>query len=365
MRKKFSLLIVLVCAMGGLHQIPAANHISKHVELNYKELNRQAEKEYLETIRPGDDEGHPFWNGYAKKFIYAPAFDFKRIEGGVKYRFTTKQKNSVWSFVASQPSASLAPIWNQMPVGQTDLVVEALDKKGNVIGEVGKRSFMRDFPFCGPYHAPVRSYKESALKAAYFFHCMSSVQHWLNSTEPDMSAENNTYACKIIGATVRMECFLAKEMPAVRTDALKIAKNAAQCLMNSAQPANTPLAYFPPTYYKAPDNQSGWPAHVFIINKGKTMFLEAVQAADAYLDLYDATKDKNYLDLACHIADTYRNHQNDDGSWPIKVEISTGKSVDNSFCTPTPLFELIRRLKKNYCCPIKPIIANKKFSKWL
>src|SRR5688500_15083784 len=38
-------------------------------------------------LRPGEPGKSPFWNAYAKRFIFAPAFDFKRIDNAVKYRY--------------------------------------------------------------------------------------------------------------------------------------------------------------------------------------------------------------------------------------------------------------------------------------
>lgn len=309
-------------------------------------LNQQARQEYLKPIRPGYIEGNPYWNVFAKRFIYAPAFDFQAIENASIYRFTLSQEDKSWTFTAETPNAPLSPIWNDIPVGNTQLVVEALDAQGNVLAEAGSRSFFRDFPFEGPYTGPVRDYREAAIKGAYFVHNIKAVQHWLKNKLPDMSFENNCYACKIIGATIRLECLLIKEMPSIREEALTIATNAAECLMNAAQPEGTPLAYFPPTYYLEPEAKDGWPHHVYTINQGKTMLLEAVSAANAYLDLYEVTGDKKYFDETLHILDTYQRLQNPDGSWPIKVEIATGKTTDNSFCTPTPLLMLVRRVNQ-------------------
>ena len=53
-------------------------------------LNAQAAEEYLQPIRPGYEGRNPFWNKFAKKFIYAPAFDFPEVEGAVAYKFTVK-----------------------------------------------------------------------------------------------------------------------------------------------------------------------------------------------------------------------------------------------------------------------------------
>ncbi len=315
-------------------------------EFDFDKLNRQAANEYLVPIKPGYVEGNPYWNVFAKKFIYAPAFDFKSVDNAKSYVYKLKQGDREWSFVADTPNAPLSEIWNDIPVGQVKLNVVAVNENGDSLGVSGQRSFYRDFPFSGPYRGPARDYREAALKGLYFAHNIKAIQHWVNNKLPDMSFENNCYACKIIGATIRMECLLAKEMPELKEQALAIAKNAAECLINASQPEGTPLAHFPPTYYLEPEDKNGWPHHVFTINKGKAMLLEAVMPAEAYLDLYEATGDKKYLEETLNILDTYKKLQNKDGSWPIKVYIETGLTTDNSFCTPTPLLMLVRRVRE-------------------
>ena len=53
-------------------------------------LNSRASEEYLEPVRPGYEGRNPFWNGFATKFIYAPAFGFPEVEGAARYRFTVE-----------------------------------------------------------------------------------------------------------------------------------------------------------------------------------------------------------------------------------------------------------------------------------
>lgn len=54
--------------------------------LDYAAINAQAAEQYLRPIRPGYEGRNPFWNGFAKKFIYAPAFDFDEVAGAANYR---------------------------------------------------------------------------------------------------------------------------------------------------------------------------------------------------------------------------------------------------------------------------------------
>lgn len=339
-------------------------------------LNAQAEAEYLIPVRPGYEGRNPYWNRFAKKFIYAPAFDFNEIDGAANYRYTIYQDTAAsylwtadrsqrsenvpasvakingteatggrivsWTFTEDSPKKALSPVWGEIPSGYSKLTVEALDKDGNVLGNAGERTFLKDFPFHGPYPSAARSYREAALKGALYVHNMPAVQHWKESTEPDLTYRHNTYPCKIIGATVRAEAFIAKTVPALRKEALSIAEGAAQFLIDQSQPDGAPLAYFPPTYYK------GLIASAREENQGTTLTMEAVSAAKAFLDLYDITGERDYFDQALHIADTYTRLQRADGSFPVKVYITSGEPNGNGCAMLHPLLGFLQRLSDQY-----------------
>lgn len=312
-------------------------------------LNRKASKEYLVQIRPGGAGRNPYWNVFSPKFLYAPSFGFQKVEGAVKYRYKLEQVNGEdaafcvkiepnagrsivnyesegksWTFMASTPNESLAKVWNEIPPSYIHLVVEAVDKDGKVIGLSGERTFLRDFPFNGPYCGKARPYRDAAIKAAMYIHRMPEIQAWRKNTEPDMQYRHNTYACKIIGATVRIESYIAGKIPEVREEALEIAKSAADFLISHSCPHDAVLAYFPPTYYGGfKESNASW-------NKGKTMMLEAVFASNALLDLYEASGIEKYKDHAICILDTYERLQSPDGSFPPKVDYETGEPVNLS-----------------------------------
>lgn len=338
---------------------------------NFKSLNKAAAKEYLTPIRPFTEGRNPCWNGYCKKFIYAPVFDFAAVEGAVKYLYTVtpdiavkesevrgdddseeqaknKEKETVklaehsYTFTAKVPTADLSPIWNKIPVGKVVLKVEGLDKAGNVIGLSGERSFMRDFPFQGPYVPNVRPYREAALMAMLYIHTMPQIRHWMNSTVPDMSYKHNTYPNKIIGKTVSVEAKLAKFYPEYAEEAIKIAKNAAQFLIDQSRPEGDPLEFFPPTYY------GGLVASARSWNQGKVMTMDPCYSANAFLDLYDATGEEFYKDRALKIASTYAKIQNEDGSFPIKLFFETGKPVNEAKAMLEPILNYLRRLENQY-----------------
>lgn len=319
--------------------------LAKEPVLNFRKLNRQAAKEYRNPIRPGYSERNPYWNVYAKKFIYAPAFDFKTVEGSFRYRFTAtpiKDPSKAKIFFAKDPASPLSPIWDQIPVGKITLVVEGVARNGNVMGIAGKRDFYRDYPFEGPYRSPALGYRESALMGMIYVHKMPQIQHWKTSSEPDMSYSHNTYANKTIGATICLECLLAKEIPTYKEEAIQIAQNAAHFLIEQSFPAGHPLEFFPPTYYKdLIASKRSW-------NIGKTMTMDALRPATGFLDLYDLTGERLYLDKALAIAHTYSKLQREDGSFPTKVDITTGSPVNDASAMLHPIVKFLRRLELQY-----------------
>ena len=279
---------LLACACGGTET---------------ERLHRAAMREYLDPIRPGYEGRNPFWNAFATKFIYAPAFGFEPVENAVKYRFTVSHLGTSmvespryrkdaptedpeprrvlgpgvptgrsWSFEADSPQQSLAPVWNDIPAGRVRVTAEGLDASGRVLGKAGEREFLRDFPFRPPYNGNVRPYAEAARMAALYIHELPAIRRWLTAAEPDMTYRHNTYACKIVGATIQLEVLVAKLLPAHREEALAIARNAARFLMDRSRPEGDPLAFFPPTYYS--DLISSSRAE----NRGKTMTMEACAA---------------------------------------------------------------------------------------
>lgn len=327
-----------LCAIALLSAMVAC--APKDVNQRFTE---QATAEYLEPVHPGSAE-RPYWNGFAKKFIYAPSFDFEAVKGAESYRYTaTIEDGQCWSFMDVSPKQPLSPIWNSIPQGSdVTLIVEGVDAAGTVVGVAGKRNFWRDYGFNPPYTGAVRGYREAAILGMLYVHTMPAVQNFKNSSEPDMNYPHFTYPCKIIGAVVQVETLLAKILPAYRQEALAIATSAAKFLMDNARKPGEKLAYFPPTYYK--DLQ----ASKYSWNRGKTMAMEAASAGEAYLDLYNATGEEKYLEQALGIANTYLSLQNEDGSWYIKYDFCSGEPVNECKAMLHPLLRYFLRLEREY-----------------
>lgn len=338
---------LLIVAMTLVLASSSCERENGHGREKGKTLAERAEAEYLEPIRPGNEGDNPWWNGYAPRFLYAPVLKFNEVSGAVSYRATitvTPAEGGEQSLTLDSdvPEVSLVPVWGKMIPGKVRMTVMGIGKDGQPSGLSGVKSFVRDVPFKGGYPVPARGYAEAAMMAAKYAHSLPAIQSWKNSTEPDMSLVFNSYPCKIIGSTISMECLIAKLDPSLKNEALAIARNAAAFLISQSRPAGDPLAFFPPTYYGDKVTASR-PENV-----GRTMMMEAVTAADAFLDLYEASGELQYRIRALGIAETYRKLQAADGSYPIKVDFSTGEPYTDGKALLTPLMLLWQRLDRDY-----------------
>ena len=162
-----------------------------HREPSKSELHKQAVAESLIPIRPGIPGKTPFWNDYARRFIFAPAFDFKKTPGAAYYRFTAQARDGAHTFEAEVPWAPLTPIWAELPVGKVTLKVQGLNKKGgSVVGPSGDKTFYRSTVFNGPYLKPVVSYRESARLALRALFAKPEIQSWVRDGKPYRSVQS-------------------------------------------------------------------------------------------------------------------------------------------------------------------------------
>ena len=107
-------------------------------------------------------------------------------------------------------------------------------------------------------------------------------------------------------------------------DARAIARKMADWLIAHSQPADAPLAHFPPTYW-------GDRRDVAVKNAGQNMLLYPAHAALAYLDLADVLRraghgadSRKYQAAALDIARTYARLQRADGTIPTYFDSRKG-----------------------------------------
>ena len=336
-----------------------------------KTLNEVALAEYAKSFRTDVP-----WNVNARKFMYAPYFDFSSTalsqdekKRTAAYTFTVYLDSKTastyiafndfnskfvkpgpgdtancrrWSFKTDSPKASLGPIWNDIPHANVWLVARAVDSDGRCVREIGSRAFLHDRPFRVATSLPARPYREAAIKAQEYLNTMSGVSNWQKGPSPDLSYAHNSYANKVIGETVAMEVRYAREVPSVRDMALKIAHNAADFLIAQSRPKGSRLEYFTPTYYGS-NLKAGDAA-----NKDATMTMDACYVAQAFLDLYDLTGEEKYYEHTLGMARTYAKIQLQDGSFYSKIKFSDGTPLTDAKAMLHPLLNLLGRLRNQY-----------------
>ena len=305
---------------------------------NYKEQALQEYNSEATAAHPGGVNGRPFWNVNASQFTFAPSFQFPSVPYSGKYRFTATDRNGAEHvFEADQPTASLAPIWGEIPTGFVTLKVESL---GNLTGKVqyliGARTFFKSEPFPGrdAYPPRPRSYREAARMAYRFVFEDDMVHHWLTHGTPKPDYAHNVYPSKTISSVIHAMITYASIDPEKAEDALTLARRAADFLLSISFPVGHPLEGLPPTYsFEGLDEEA--------VNKvaraakglvGTVMMLYPVSAGLAYLDLAQATKDEKYFAAALKIADFYKKNRHPSGSWYLVYDCATGAPTKDNLC---------------------------------
>lgn len=304
-----------------------------------------AVEEALTAIRPGIPGKAPFWNGHAKRFIHVPSFDFKEVEQALGYKFiaVSDVDNSYHTFETDRPWALLTPVWKDIPVGLVHLSVEAIDENGLTGILAGERTFYRAAAFNGPYKLPVSDYGTSVITNMESLLQQDHYSSWRTESLPSEEYRLYCYPSKTIGSIIRAMCMYASLSEPDRDDALIIARNAASYLLSISMPEGTVLEFFPPTYLERTNT-----THIARERKDQLMMFYPAVVGSSYLDLYDMSSDRQYLDAALRIATTYVNTQLAEGSWPLMVWKENGEAVEKNLCVPTPIIQFLERIGHQY-----------------
>jgi maltose/maltodextrin transport system substrate-binding protein len=312
---------------------------------DWKRFHQLAAEESLIPVRPGQPGISPFWNGHAKRFINVPSFQFNTVRNAVKYRYkaVSDRNTRSYTFEAEDPWSLLTPVWKELPVGMVYLKVEGLDKDNEVIGTAGERMFHKAAAFKGPYNLPVRDYKSSVILNMESLLGQQHYIQWKTDTIPSQYYRLYCYPSKIIGSIIQAMTMYAGLSEKDREDALSMARNAARYLISTSMPGGSALEHFPRTY----EDRSNT-TNIARQRKDQLMMFYPAITGSAYLDLYDATGDNEYLEASIRIAGTYAKTQLPEGSWPLMVWIESGESIEQNLVVPTDIINFLDRLVQDY-----------------
>ena len=280
-------------------------------------------------VRPGGVDGRPFWNvnGRGMRYIYPPAFDFAPVPGAAKYRFTVLDDVlNEHVFDADSQMADLSPVWRDVPVGFVRVQVDGLTADGRVLGTGGVRRFWRCAPYePGTYKGRPWSYMECVRRYYPVLFNHQNTQHFLKHGTPDGKTDLlNIYPSKMNAALIRGMLRYSRMSKEHGADALKIAKRVADFMISISQPANAPLAHFPPTYRAMAGQKTNFANQRYM---GQNMLVYPAAVGLAYLELHAACGEPRYLDAALGIARTYKRLQLPEGTWYLKMWERDGSPV--------------------------------------
>ncbi len=306
----------------------------------------------LRPIAPGRHGSPSFWNHFALRFIYPPAFDFAEVEGAKSYHFAVMGADGdSRAFSTERPDASLAPIWATLSEGVTNVSVEAVGEDGKPTGEPQRREFYRSPGFSAVGEVPLRPYGNAAREGLQAIFRAPHVQHWLDGGKPDKSYAKYCYPNKVMGALVRaMAAYATTAKDANdRNAAKRIAIAVADHLLALRYPADATYGNVPPTYSLDVDKPTKLVRKR--VDERWLMTPSAFDAAFGFLDGYDLTHDERYLAAAKGIADTFVRSQDADGTWPLMVDWETGTPIAQQRVIPTWAIMFFDRLDRQYNVP--------------
>jgi len=300
-----------------------------------------ATDEYDHVIHPGAADGSGFWNKNAKWFMYAPAFAFNPVAGATAYRFTVVDDlHEKRTFTTCAQTDSLAPVWGKLPTGFVTVTCEGIGADGRVVGLAGERTFWKAAGFReGAYPKAAKPYCEAAIGVYDYVFNMKETRYLLQTGKPDPSYDLNSYVSKMMAALVKGMVRYGDLAPERRATAFAVARAAADHLIAKSEPADAPLAFFPPTY----DGRGEKGNNAGERYRGQVMLIYPATVARAFLDLAKATGETRYREAAERIAATYLKLQGEDGTWFLKMTAADGKGVGANRLVPiqcvTPMFE--------------------------
>lgn len=305
---------------------------------------REANEDWCRPVRPGDPEkGVPFWNVESPCFIYPPAFDFREHSHATTndvYQFTVYDRDhKAHVFTAPKPWASLAPIWNELPVGQVTVICEGLWPSGVARSIAGMRVFWKSAPFDGIRIEQRKSYAQAAKDALAYLLGSTNVCYMMDHGHPDRNDRMNGFPSKMHGAIVSAMVRYARLEPKRSAESLEVARRFADFLIRTSEPAGRPLADWPQTYTTNDCQKCVTPG-----NCGKIMLLYPAEVGMAYLDLAEATGEAKWREAAERIAATYLKTRRADGTWPLMMRTDTGRECWPNTLVPDVQLAFMRRL---------------------
>ena len=300
-------------------------------------VDESIRKELAHTIRGGDSYEN-CWSRRSLWFIYPPVIGFHTRPDATSYTASVKADSGIIrTIVSTNAAVSLLDVWPEIPKGYVTVECLARDRSGHLTGEPELRVFWKAAAFSQKERSSgLPSYAEASRKIYDYLFMRPSVRYMIEHGCPDPSDPMNAYPSKMLGAEISAMVRYAALDPAKRETALDFARKAADWLISASEKRNAPLAFFPPTYHGTNLTAK--------VNEGLVMLHYPAFVGRSFLNLHGAIHERRYLEQARGIAATYLKLQGDDGTWPLKMEMKTGRNVAANRLVPSSVIAFLVEL---------------------
>lgn len=286
------------------------------------------------------------------RFVGPPVLRWRPVPVASRFEVALADHDRLlWSGFTAQPQIDLAPAWQEVPLGQVDLLVRGFDGDREVCVRAHRRFWrvpgydgVRPEPldWTGTVHRAVGYLLEAARDEvpAYQGGCPRSA--W-SSFEDSVTGLRAQLAFPALHHPSMIQALLsyAERFPGhpAAAEAESQALAYGQWLLRHHLPEDWRCGGLSPSTVQ--DGEfGGW-----VEGEAITLF-RAARVGEALLRLGERTGDAGYFDRAIRIADVLTDLQNEDGSWPLRVDPRTGKPTEgytSAVVTPLRLLNTLAR----------------------
>ena len=328
--------------MCKLFVLTVAVAMAAHVVVSSPEedLTRLALADVAKPVRPVGVNGQTeAWNENATWFMYPPTFKFAETPGArLYYVRAIGADGKTHAFEQKTPVVSLESVWTNLPTGRTELWCDACLWSNTMTMRRHFKSFWKMEPYRpGTYPKAPRGYAEAAVMGGRYLLNCKWLRTYAETGRPDMEYKNNCYPTKMDAAVISLMTDFAGFSSEDSKRAITLARTIADRLISSSQPADAPLAHFPPTYF-------GDARVAARSNAGVNVLVHPAEAGSAYLKLWGVTKEQKYLEAARRIAETYLRLQGEDGTWYFKMREADGEPTNENRLHPWAVIDFLDTL---------------------
>jgi len=334
------------------------------------------------------------WNAHAVQFIDPPVFDLLYLPGTKEFQARVVQGSAAWTVSSRAPRIDLATIWNRIAVRKFALELSWVDSHGKVLAvETSARVKAPDFQ---GFAEPPMDWGAAADRAsAYLMRVADSgrapyrepgVPVWIWSAAspcPVPTPESlgpgyriadyrhyfeyrariwpeghgESYPGCIVPAIIYGMLAHAEARRSDAPTALRLARAAGDWVLSHRLPESGALPLFPFSTIARGRYFGG-------IEASSVNLLRASWIALSLVRLTEGCGDAQYLEYARHIARITAGFQAPDGSFPYRVDPSTGTIVE-AFCTGAIQFTLLVDALAPYGIEAPLLMAAERALQWM